>query len=177
MPLALGMGLQTTFNLVDAYILGRLEHGTASAALGAIGICDQLAAIGTILSYGLSVATAAILSRYQGEKDAESVKRVAWQSLGLVAALAALFGVFALLGAGVMMRDIVGAKGRVAVLGTHYLRVMVGGSFTIFVLLHLTTLQRALGSAKTPIVMMLVANVLNFFLAVVLVYGPGEAPG
>jgi putative MATE family efflux protein len=62
------------------------------------------------------------------------------------------------------------------VLGTSYLRVMVGGSFTIFLLLHLTTIQRALGSSKTPIVMMVLANVLNLVLAVVLVYGPGEAP-
>jgi O-antigen/teichoic acid export membrane protein len=68
-PLAIGMGLQTTFNLVDAYILGRLEPGVASAALGAIGICDQLAALGTIVSYGLSVATATILSRRHGEGD------------------------------------------------------------------------------------------------------------
>jgi len=175
-PLALGMGLQTTFNLVDAYILGRLGHETASAALGAIGICDQLAAIGTILSYGLSVATAIMISRRHGEGDHEGVKRVAWQSLLLVVGLSLTFGVLAVGLAGPLMRDVVGAKGRVAALGTEYLRVMVGGSFTIFVLLHLTTLQRALGSSKTPILMLVGSNVLNFFLAVLLVYGPGDAP-
>ncbi len=62
-PLALGMGLQTTFNLVDAYVISRLDAEVAEPALGAIGICDQLAALGTIISYGLSVATAAIVSR------------------------------------------------------------------------------------------------------------------
>lgn len=175
-PLALGMGLQTTFNLVDAYILGRLEHATASAALGAIGICDQLSAMGTILSYGLSVATAAILSRRQGERDTAGVRRVAWQSLLLVLGLSAVFALVGLFGAGAVMRDLVGAKGRVALLGTRYLRVMVGGSFTMFLLLHLTTIQRALGSSKTPIAMLVGANVVNFFLAVLLVYGPGSAP-
>jgi putative MATE family efflux protein len=175
-PLAIGMGLQTTFNLVDAYILGRLEHGTASAALGAIGIADQLSAMGTILSYGFSIATAAILSRKQGEGDQAGIRRVAWQSLLLVLTLSAVIGGVALFGAGTLMRDVVGAKGRVAELGTAYLRAMVGGSVTIFLLLHLTTIQRALGSSKTPITMMLGANVLNFFLAVLLVYGPGAAP-
>jgi putative MATE family efflux protein len=175
-PLALGMGLQTTFNLVDAYILGRLEHETASAALGAIGICDQIVALGTIVSYGISVATAAIVSRRQGEGDTEGVRRVAWQSLLLVLVLSAAAAAFGLLAAGTVMRDIVGAKGRVAEVGTAYLRAMVGGSFTIFLLLHLTTLQRALGSSKTPITMLLVANALNFVLAVLLVYGPGSAP-
>jgi len=175
-PLALGMGLQTTFNLVDAYILGRLEHPTASAALGAIGICDQLSALGTIVSYGLSIATAAILSRRKGERDSQGICRVAWQSLLLILGLSAIFGVVAALGAGFVIRDLVGAKGRVAVLGTSYLRIMVGGSFTMFLLLHLTTIQRALGSSKTPIAMLLGANALNFVLAVLLVYGPGPAP-
>jgi putative MATE family efflux protein len=175
-PLALGMGLQTTFNLVDAYILGRLPRDTASAALGAIGICDQIAAMGTILSYGLSVAAAAILSRRQGEGDGAEVRRVAWQSLLLVGGLAVVIGAVALLSAETLMRSVVGAKGRVAALGTSYLRAMVGGSFSIFLLLHLTTIQRALGSSKTPIATLVGANVLNLLLAVLLVYGEGPAP-
>ena len=62
-PLALGMGLQVTFNLVDAYLISRLQPEVAGPALGAIGICDQLAALGTIVSYGLSVATSAMVLR------------------------------------------------------------------------------------------------------------------
>lgn len=175
-PLAVGMGLQTTFNLVDAYILGRLESGKASAALGAIGICDQLAAIGTILSYGLSVAAAAILSRRVGAGDTEGVRRAAWQSLLLVLGLSAALGIFGGVFAEGVLRDLVGAKGRVAAEGERYLRIMIGGSFSIYLLLHLTTIQRALGSSKTPISMMIGANALNFVLAVLLVYGPGPAP-
>jgi putative MATE family efflux protein len=175
-PLALGMGLQTTFNLVDAYILGRLEHSTASASLGAIGICDQLSAMGTILSYGLSIATGTMLSKKRGAGDQAAVRTIAWQSLLFILALSFVFAIVAVLGASTLMHDVVGAKGRVAEFGTSYLRTMVGGSFTIFLLLHLTTIQRALGSSKTPIVMLVVANVLNFVIAVLLVYGPGDAP-
>ena len=40
----------------------------------------------------------------------------------------------------------------------------------------MTTIQRALGSSKTPVAMLLLSNVLNLFLAVLLVYGPGDAP-
>jgi Na+-driven multidrug efflux pump len=54
-PLALGMGLQTAFNLVDAYLIAQLPEDVAGPSLGAIGICDQLAALGTIVSYGVSV--------------------------------------------------------------------------------------------------------------------------
>jgi Na+-driven multidrug efflux pump len=43
-------------------------------------------------------------------------------------------------------------------------------------LLHLTTIQRALGSSKTPVSLLVGANVANLVLAVLLVYGPGPAP-
>lgn len=175
-PLALGMGLQTVFNLVDAYLLGHLDSAVAGSALGAIGICDQLAALGTIVSYGLTTATTAILSRRHGEGDRAEVERVAWQSLLVVSSLSLAFGALGVFGGGLLLRNVIGAKGQVAELGTDYLRVMMGGSFSIFLLLHLTSLARALGSSKTPVGLLVAANVLNIVLAVLMIYGPGPAP-
>jgi len=175
-PLALGMGLQVTFNLVDAYMVSRLGHAEAGPALGAIGICDQVAAIGSIISYGISTATATVASHRFGAGDLVGARRVAWQSTLLVAALGLLFAFIGLLGADWIMSDLVGAKGAVREFGVAYLRVVVGGSITIFLLLHWTTLQRALGSSKTPVTVLLISNLLNFLLAVVLVYGTGPAP-
>lgn len=175
-PLALGMGLQTAFNLVDAYVIGKLSPELAGPALGAIGICDQLAALGTIVSYGLTVATGALLSRHQGEADADGVRRIAIQSFSLVLGLSLFFAALGLFGAEWLVQGAVGAKGRVATLGVPYLRVMMSGSFSIFLLLHLTSTLRAVGSSKTPVALLLGANVLNFVLAVLLVYGPGPAP-
>jgi putative MATE family efflux protein len=175
-PLALGMALQTTFNLVDAYLISRLDADVAGPSLGAIGICDQIAAVGSIVSYGISTATAALVARYEGRGDRDAARRVAWQSMIMVSMWSALFGVLGLGAAGFIMRDVVGAKGQVAELGTEYLRVILGGSFSIFFLLQVTTIQRALGSSKTPVAMLLFSNVLNLVLAVLLVYGPGEAP-
>ena len=176
LPLALGMGLQTTFNLVDAYLFSRLPASIASSSLGAIGICDQLAALGTIVSYGLSVATAAMLSRRLGAGDLAGLKRIAWQSTLVVLALAGALGCLGVFGARWLIEDVVGAKGQVASLSIKYLRVTLPGSFSIFLLLHLTAIQRALGSSKTPVAILLSANALNLLLAVLLVYGPGPAP-
>ena len=175
-PLGVGMALQTSFNLVDAFIIARLSPDIAGAALGAIGICDQLAALGSIISYGLSVATVAMMSRRSGEGDEVGMRRIAWQSLLLVSALGVVFGLIAIFGARTVIVDLVGAKGQVAELSVQYLRVLVGGNITIFLLLHLTSIQRALGSAKTPILLLVGANALNFFLSVVMVYGSGPAP-
>jgi putative MATE family efflux protein len=170
------MLLQTTFNLVDAYLVAQLPHDEVGPALGALGICDQIAAIGTIVSYGISTATSALLSQQQGAGDTAAVQRTAWQSLLLVGALALLFGVLGVAFAGPIVTDVVGAKGEVAVVATRYLRVIVGGSGTIFFLLQLTAMQRSLGSAKTPAALLVAGNVLNLLLAVLLIFGPGPAP-
>lgn len=175
-PLAIAMGLQTTFNLVDAFIISGLEGDLAAAALAAILNCDQIAAVGTILCYGLSVAAGTIISHKHGEGDEEGVRRVAWQSLLLLLALSLVFAALGVFGSEFLMRDVMQAKGRVAVVGVPYLQIMMGGSFTIFLLLHLVTLQRALGSSKTATAILVLANLANFVLAVLFVYGPGQAP-
>lgn len=173
-PLAIGMFLQTTFNLVDAYLIARLPPAELGAAVGAIGICDQVSALGTIVSYGVSTAAAAILAQRKGAGDQEGVQRAAWQSMIVIGVLSLVLGLVGGVGAGVIVRDIIGAKGALAEVATSYLRVSVGGSFSIFFLLQLTSIQRALGSAKTPVALLVVGNLLNVVLAVVFIFGDGE---
>lgn len=171
-PLAVGMALQTTFNLVDAYLVARLPVAEAPAAIGALGICDQLAAIGSILSYGISTGTSALLAQQKGASQDHAFRKTAWQSILLVGLLSLVFLVVGLFGADPLVRILVGAKGEVAEQAVPYLRVIIGGSFSIFFLLQLTSIQRALGSAKTPVLLLVLGNVLNVLLAVVLVFGP-----
>jgi putative MATE family efflux protein len=175
-PVALAMGLQVTFNLVDAYVIARLSPEVAGPALGALGICDQLSAIGTIVGFGLTTASTSLIARAHGRGDTAEVRKLVWQSLLVVAALSVLFGLGSILFAGPLLHDVVGAKGKVASLGAEYLRINSGGAFSIFFLLHLTAIQRALGSAKTPALLLVLSNVLNLFLALLLVYGSGPAP-
>ncbi len=175
-PLAVGMALQTTFNLVDAYLIARLPTGEVGAAVGAIGICDQVAALGTIVSYGVSTAAGALLSQRKGAKDQYGIQQAAWQSMLIIAALSVVLGIVGGFGAGFIVRDLIGAKGDVATVATSYLRVMTAGSFSIFFLLQLTNVQRALGSSKTPVALLVGGNIFNVLLAVLLIYGPGPAP-
>ncbi len=175
-PLAIGMALQTTFNLVDAYLIARLPPAEVGAAVGAIGICDQVAALGTIVSYGVSTAAGAILANRKGANDQAGIQRAAWQSMLIIAALSIALGLFGGLGAGFIVENIVGAKGDVAEVATSYLRVALLGSFSIFFLLQLTNIQRALGSSITPVSLLVAGNAINVVLAVVFIFGPGPAP-
>lgn len=175
-PLAIGMALQTTFNLVDAYLIAQLPRAEVDAAVGAIGICDQVAALGTIVSYGVSIAAGALLAQRKGKSDQKGIQSAAWQSILIVGALGALLGLAGGLGARLIVADVIGAKGGVADLATSYLRVSAGGAFSIYFLLQLTNVQRALGSSKTPVALLVGGNVLNVVLAILLIFGPGPAP-
>ena len=175
-PLAIGMFFQVTFNLVDAYLIARLPVERAGPAIGAVGICDQMAAIGTIISYGLSTGTAAIIAQRKGAGDLDGVRKCGWQSLLLTLGLSIAFGAIGIVLARPIIYDVVGAKGEVARLAVEYLRVIIGGSFSIFYLLQLTSIMRALGSSKTPVAILVGGNVLNLFLAILWVYGQGERP-
>ncbi len=175
-PLALAMVLQVLFNLVDQYLIARLPPHVSDPSLDALGICDMVAALGTIVSYGVSTATATLLAQHKGAGDDARAARVAWASIGIVLLLGLGFAVVGVLGADVIVHDLLGAKGVVRELARGYLRVILGGSATVFLMFQLTAVLRALGNSRVPLAMIAGGNVLNLFLAVLMVYGPGEAP-
>lgn len=175
-PLAAAMVLQVVFNLVDQYIVARLPPGESDASLDALGLCDMVAALGTIVSYGVSSAAATLVAQARGRRDAREVAEVAWGSVGLVTLLGLAFGAVAVLGADVIVHGMLGAKGAVRALAAGYLRVIVGGIVTVFVMFQVTAVQRAMGRSKPPLLIFAAGNILNLFLAVLLVYGPGPAP-
>lgn len=175
-PLAVGAILQTTFNLVDAYLIAQLPKDEVGPAIGALGVCDQLAAVGTIFSYGVSTAAATIVSNHKGKGNLEAVKHTAWQSFLVVGLLSAIFGVLGLF-AGPIVTGVIGLKGAVADVATRYLRVILAGSGTMFMLLQLTSIQRALGSSKTPVALLVLGNILNVIFAVLCLFGPNGPDG
>lgn len=174
LPLALAMGLMACFNLVDLFIIGKLPNGVA--AIGALAICDMIAVIGTILTQGISNAAVAVVARFAGRGDRPQLNHAIWTSVALVLILSLVFGAVGLFGARLLIGDMVGARGEVHEVAISYLRILVGNSWTIFFLLHLTALMRAMGDAKWPTAILVGANVVNIILDVLMVYGPGPSP-
>ena len=174
LPLAVGMALHTAFNVLDLFMISRLEEGPA--ALAALGVCDMLAAIATILSTGISTAAVSLIARHLGADDLTRVRRVTWQSMWVVGALSLFFGVIGLAFADPIVRDLMGTKGAAADYAVPYLRIMLGGSFSIFLLLQVTAILRALGHAKSAALLLVGGNLLNIVLNAVLIYGPTPGP-
>ena len=173
-PLALGMILHTSFNLIDLFMISRLENG--SVALAALGLCDMLAAIATILSSGVSTATVALISRYLGANQLTKLRRTTWQSLLLVTIMSVFFGFVGVFGSEWLIFDVLKTQGQAAKLAVPYLQISLGGCFSIFFLVQLVAILRALGHAKTAASLLVGGNGLNIVLNVLLIYGSGPAP-
>ena len=174
LPLVTGMVLHTLFNLVDMFMISRLPNATA--ALAALAICDMVAAVATILSNGISTATVAIISRHVGSGHLSNIRRTTYQSLELVACMSVFFGVLGVFGSEWIVRTMMFAKGEAAEIAIPYLQVMLGGCFSIFLLLQLTAILRSLGHAKTAAMLLVGGNALNFVLNVFFIYGTGPSP-
>ena len=174
MPLVVGMILYTTFNLVDMFMISRLPNATA--ALGALGICDMVSTGATILANGITTAAVAIISRRAGMSDQGGVRRATYQSLLIVTVLSLAFGALGLFGSGFVVRVVMQAKGAAAVIASSYLEIILGGCFSMFFLLQFTSVLRAIGHAKTAAFLLIAGNVLNVVLNVFLIYGQGPYP-
>lgn len=173
-PLVLGMILHTAFNLVDMFMISRLPN--SGPGLAALGLCDMVTAVATIMSNGISTATVAVIARRVGQRDAAGAQQTTWQSLLIVAAFSVTFGLVGIFGNDLLIRGLMQAKGETANIAARYLQVLMGGSFSIFVLLQLTAILRAYGHAKASAFLLILGNVINVFLNVVFIYGEGPAP-
>jgi putative MATE family efflux protein len=173
-PLALGAAVQTLLNLVDPYVLAELPPGERSAAIGALGVCDQIGALGTIISFGVSTATATRIGTQVGAGDPAGARHTLMQSFCIVGALSLFFGCGAFV-APELAGQVIGLKGAVAVVAGRYLQIMLAGSFSAFLILQLTSVLRALGSSLWPTVVLVLGTLLNAVLSVVLVFGEGGA--
>lgn len=169
-PLSIAMLLQSMFNLVDMAIVGQIPM-VAADAIAALIICDLVAMIPTILGNGISNASAALIARRAGEGDNEGAAFFCWQSISLTLALSVVFGVIGILGSDFIVHDIFQAKGELAILTASYMPVIIGGCFSILLLLQMSAILRALGDGKSPLILLIGSNVLNLLAAVVLVFG------
>ncbi|MBK8169164.1 MAG: MATE family efflux transporter [Sandaracinaceae bacterium] len=174
LPLVVGMILHTAFNLVDMFMISRLPN--SGPGLAALGICDMVTAVATILSNGISTATVAVISRRLGANDSVGVQRAAWQSLVLVAGFSLVFGLVGVFGHDFVIRTVMQAKGETADVASRYLQVLMGGCFSIFFLLQLTAILRAQGHAKSAAFLLILGNLINLALNFLLIYGEGPSP-
>lgn len=172
-PLVVAMAFMAAFNLIDIFIVGRLEDSHEAVTI--VSVCDAVLTLFVVLCTGIGNAAVAHIARAVGNKDIATAREAAMQSSFIVGAISVMVFLVGVLAPGPLLQFLgFSTESRVYSLGIDYLRVAMAGGFTMFFVVHLTAVLRGIGNSMWPTVVLVLVNVLNILLAVLFVLGPDQ---
>ncbi len=170
-PMVLEMLMQSVFELVDAYFVGRL----GADALAAVGVAGSLLILVLAVGFALSMATTAMVARRIGEKDAEGAGVASFQALVAGAAISIPISLLGLFFAPEMLR-LMATPENVIEVGTGYTVVLFSTNAVIMFLFLINAIFRGAGDAVLAMKALALANLLNIILDPLLIFGWGPFP-
>lgn len=170
-PMVLEMLMESLFALSDIFFVSRL----GANAIAVVGLTESLMIIVYTLAMGLSIAVTAIVARRIGEKDPEAAARAAVQAIIIGGVVSLTLSVIGAVYAAEFLQ-LMGATSDVVALGTPFTRVMLGGSWTAFMLFVINAAFRGAGDAAVAMRVLWFANAINIVLGPLLIFGVGPLP-
>lgn len=152
--------------MADTAIVGHLGRAELAALGAASTILTTIVGLCVFLAYG-STATVA---RHQGAGEPRRALESALGGVWLALLIGVVLGVLAALTAG-PLGEALASSARVAELTTQYLTIAAASIPAVLLVLAATGALRGVLDLRTPLVVMIAANVLNVVLTVALVYG------
>lgn len=164
---ALGtLATEPLYRLVDTAIVGRLGTDQLAGLAVAVTVLALVVAGSNFLTYG---TTERIASRL-GSGRAEAAADVGVQTMWL-AAIVAVVAVPALMLGARPIGSALGADGAVLDFAVEYLRISALGVPFVLVALAVQGVQRGAADFRTPLVILVAANIANLVIELVLVFG------
>ena len=170
-PMLVGAVLQNTQSLIDLFWVGRL----GPRAIASVAMAATIMMVLFPMLMGLSTGTIALVARAMGARRPEDAGLATSQSLILALALGGLSALLGLAGSGPLFQ-LLGASPEVTAQGGDFLRILLLGSITVFVLFIGNAALQGAGDTITPMLVMGISNILNIVLAPFLIFGLGPTP-
>jgi putative MATE family efflux protein len=171
-PMIMEMSMESIFAVVDVFWVTRLKDNDAIAT---IGLTESILTLVYSLAIGLSMGATAMVARRVGEKDIDSAKVAAVQSLIIGIAISVCISIVGLF----FSEDILSLMGASSELIQHnvgYTRWMLGGNFVIMMLFLINAVFRGAGDASLAMWSLMLANFLNIILGPIFIFGFGPVP-
>jgi putative MATE family efflux protein len=170
-PIVLAFMMQTSYNLIDIFWVGKLG-ATAIAAVALAGNTFYIIlAVGQILGSG----TVALVAHSFGAGLINRANTVAKQSLSIASIIALFVCLLGFLNAEHIM-GFLGGRGDVLTLSTSYLRIIFVGYFFQLLSFSINYAFRGAGDMKIPMLIMIIAATINLILDPLLILGIGFFP-
>ncbi|OQA31329.1 MAG: multidrug efflux protein [archaeon ADurb.Bin336] len=165
-PIIFSNTLQVSFQLVDRFWVGQL----GTNAVAAITISFPIILVVNALIIGVSIAGTILVGQYKGQKNQKMIDYIATQSMSIVLILSLILGIIGFLSAETLLSFFT-KDPEVLKLATDYLRVTFLGTTFIFIYFEYQALLRGVGNVLIPLVVILGAAVLNFFIDPLFIMG------
>lgn len=160
LPLMLGNIFQQMYTMADAAIVGQFA---GVDALGALGSADWLCWLVFGVISGFMQGFSILVSQRFGAGDVGGMRRAVSTIVILSIALAAAFTAVGVAAVSPMLR-LIGTQARFFSMARQYLYVLYGGIAVTMAYNMLSSILRALGNSRAPLIAMVAASVTNIGL-------------
>lgn len=170
-PIVLAFALQTSYNIVDIFWIGKLGP-TAIAGVSLAGTTFYfILAVGQIIGSG----TVALIAQSYGAGRLDRAQDIVRQSLILTLGIAIAVSVLGLVFTPTIVKAL-GARNDILTVSVDYLRIVCIGFFFQLLSFSINYAFRGIGDMMTPMFIMLIATVINIVLDPLLILGLGFFP-
>ena len=171
-PIILANILQTAYQLIDTFWLGRL----GANAVAAVSISFPLLFLVLSIGSGMTLAGTVLVSQYKGAANQQKVDFNSSQTIFLIFLISILLSILSYFSAGPLMQ-LIGAGPEIIEESVSYFRVSSIGFVFLFMFFAFQSLMRGIGNVMLPVYIILFTVFLNLILDPLFIYGWGPIPG
>jgi putative MATE family efflux protein len=171
LPVMLNNFIRTFHDLIDMFFVAKIaDYGKESIA--AIQITFPITFMYIALAMGLGIAGTALISQLYGNNQIEQAKKYSAQLVFISVLLGVILNILAFFLAEPIMR-LMGAEGYTLVESSKYLRIRSFELPFLFLFFAFTSIRQASGDTITPVILGVIATVINIALTPLLVLVAG----
>ena len=159
-PFIVSTVLQNLYGAADSVIVGRYVGETAMAAVGTTTAVTSLV---LMFMSGATLGMSVVAAQFRGAGDTANLKRTVSTSMYLITLLSLLFGAVGIVLAEPLLR-LIQVPPEALDDAVRYLRIIFFGSVATAYYNMANSLSRAMGDSMTPMVVLVIASVLNIGL-------------
>ncbi len=171
-PIILANILQTAYQLIDTFWLGRL----GANAVAAVSISFPILFLILSLGAGLTLAGTVIVSQYKGAENQDQVNYSSSQTVFVIFFISVLLAIVGYFSSTPLMK-LIGAGPEILSDSVSYFQVSSFGFIFLFMFYVFQSLMRGIGNVLLPMYIVLVTVLLNLILDPLFIFGLGPIPG
>ncbi len=171
-PIVITHLLQSVVSIADIWMVGKL----GAIELAAVGIARSITFILISVAFAVSMGVRILVAQYSGSGRMQSADRVVKQ--GIIAATVLSVLVVTPLGIAIsawLMR-VLGATPEALSHGVLYLQLLFAGVVFMVLSFVITGALQGVGDTITPLILLLVTNIINIAVNYVCIFGVGPVP-